>query len=594
MKQVDRVQAIRSYLIGNRLDALIIPSNDPHFGEYIPDHYKVREWASGFTGSAGTLVVTLNEAALWTDSRYFVQAADQLKDSGIELMRLKVEGVPSIGEWLRSRLTAGMSVGMDEDLFTFQEYESYKEALSPVAIKLLDDPFAYIWPKRPALEFNPVILKNETLSGESTISKVLRIRSSLSGYGNYYYIISTCDDIAWLMNLRGADIDFNPLFISYCVVSENSCDLFLRKEMLSKEARIYLEKQGVATRDYENFGDFIDKIEHPGNVIFSAGKVTSKYHLRLIRKGITINSDPVTGGLVQSMKAVKNSVELAGFRKAYIRDGVAWCKLLRFLDETKDKSTLNEYQIMQRLISLRSECDDYNGESFGPIVAYGANAALPHYNVSKESAAGLENSGFLLIDSGAQYPYGTTDTTRTIPMGELTTEQIDDYTRVLKGMIALTVAKFPKGSRGSLLDFLARGPVMAGGKIYLHGTGHGIGHNLCVHEGPQSIRMEENPVPLAEGMVSSNEPAIYVEGSYGIRIENTIVVEQWKSFGSIDLLGFETITLVPIETGCINKDLLSKDEIVWINNYNESVTEKLSEYINPDDLKWMKRHFQPL
>lgn len=594
MKQIDKVKLVKEYLQKNNLNSIIIPSNDPHFGEYIPDYYKTREWVSGFTGSAGTLVITLDGAALWTDSRYFVQAAEQLKDSGIELMKIKVEGTPSIVNWLKGRLSAGMAVGLDEDLFSFEEYESYKEALSPISVRLIEDPFDEIWEERPPLIFNPVILKKETLSGESSHSKIKRLRDYLSDYKKYHYIITTCDDIAWLTNLRGNDIDFNPLFMSYCVISNNSADLFLRKEMLTKDAKEYLDQQGIKTHSYEEFESYIDNIEENSEVFFSAGKITSKYHIKLIRKEVSRIADPMTGGLVQNMKAVKNGVELAGFRRAYLRDGVAWCRLLRFLDETKDKRSLNEYQIVEKLISFRSMCDDYDGESFGPIVAYGPNAALPHYNASQDKALQLDNRGFLLIDTGAQYPYGTTDTTRTIPMGEVTSEERDDYTRVLKGMIALSVAKFPKGSRGSLLDFLARGPVMIGGKIYLHGTGHGIGHNLCVHEGPQSIRMEENPVPLAEGMVMSNEPAVYVEGSYGIRIENTIIVEQWRSFGATDLLGFETITLVPIETTCINKGFLSKEEIEWVNNYNETVMDALSEHLAPDEANWMRHHYLPL
>ena len=554
---------------------MIIPSTDPHFGEYIPDHYKVLEWLSGFTGEAATLVVTQKEAALWVDSRFFIQAAAQLEGSGIEMMRLKVEGTPSIAEWLKARLEADDIVAMDEDLFSYSEYMEMMDSLTPLSPALIEDPFDKVWKDRPALQFNPVRYVDESISGESVSSKHRRLVERLKGPVPFAYIITALDEVAWLCNIRGTDIEYNPLALSYAVVTEECVTLFLRQEMLEHEAAVALHGQGVVMRDYEEFGRFLKALPKTCVRIFSSGRITAKYFFAAM-DNVHQHSpfspyipDPVPGGTLAMMKAVKNAVELEGFRRAFIEDAKAMAKVIDWV-KANIGSGITEYDVAMKLIECRSECPDYLGESFPAIVAFGANAAMPHYMPSERGSAVIRPEGFLLIDTGAQYTYGTTDTTRTIPLGPLTQRQRDDYTAVLKGMIDLSMAVFHKGMRGCLLDILARGPVMRAGRMYLHGTSHGIGHNLCVHEGPQSIRMEENRVPLQEGMVMSNEPAAYIEGEYGIRHENVITVVPHEGHEYGDFYRFETLTALPIDLSPVNFDMLDSAERSWIEEFNAS------------------------
>ena len=531
------------------------------------------EWLSGFTGEAATLVVTQEEAALWVDSRFFIQAAAQLEGSGIEMMRLKVEGTPSIADWLKARLEADDIVAMDEDLFSYSDYMEMMDSLSPLSPALIEDPFDKVWKDRPALQFNPVRYVDETVSGESVSSKHRRLVEKLKGPVPFAYIVTALDEVAWLCNIRGTDIEYNPLPLSYAVVTEECVTLFLRQEMLEHEAAAALHRQGVIMKDYEEFGRFLKALPKTCVRIFSSGKITSKYFFAAM-ENVHQHSpfspyipDPVPGGTLCMMKAVKNGVELEGFRKAFIEDARAMAKVIDWV-KANIGSGITEYDVAMKLIECRSECPDYLGESFPAIVAFGANAAMPHYMPSERGSAVIRPEGFLLIDTGAQYTYGTTDTTRTIPLGPLTQRQRDDYTAVLKGMIDLSMAVFHKGMRGCLLDILARGPVMRAGRMYLHGTSHGIGHNLCVHEGPQSIRMEENRVPLQEGMVMSNEPAAYIEGEYGIRHENVITVVPHEGHEYGDFYRFETLTALPIDLSPVNFDMLDSAERSWIEEFN--------------------------
>lgn len=576
MDRIDAINKLRSLLAEDDISAMIIPSNDTHFGEYIPEYYKCRQWLSGFTGSAGTLVITTDKAALWTDSRYFIQAEKELEGSGITLMKMKVEGTPTVNQWLKESLGDEDIVAIDEDLFSYQEYSALVDDLSPITATMIPDPFSQIWEDRPALEFGSIQNMPEEYAGESITSKHKRLCDALRSPIPFVYIITSLDEIAWLCNIRGNDVEYNPLVLSYAVVFEEKIVLFLRQEMLSPEAMRSLTTQGVELMDYEEFSDYLLTIEPKYVRIFSANKITAKNYFAALENIYQpavfppAMADTAPGGTINYMKAIKNPIELDGFRKAYAEDSKAWNKILAYIKENitdksaaeYEKAPLTEYDIMQKLVEFRSECPDYKGESFEPIVAYGANAALPHYSAtSPEDAAVIMQKGFLLIDSGGQYSYGTTDTTRTIPVGPLTQEEREDYTAVLKGMIDLALAKFPKGTRGCQLDILARGPVYQMGKVYLHGTGHGIGHYLCVHEGPQSIRMEENPVTLAPGMVMSDEPAVYVEGSHGIRHENTIAVTTWKEGGYYQ---FETLTKVPIDKEPIIPEMLSDQEKEWL------------------------------
>ena len=564
--------SLRTLMERKGISAMIIPSNDPHFGEYIPDHYKCREWLSCFTGSAGTLVVTGHSAALWTDSRYFVQADKELAGTGILLMKLKIAGTPSIPEWIKSELPEGGTVAIDEDLFTYSEYKGYQSALDPLKVEMISDPFDEIWEGRPSLEFHNVECMPESVSGESVISKRERLCAELGVGTPFAYVVTALDEIAWLCNIRGCDVEYNPLVIAYAIVTTDKITLFGCVDMFPEQVKSYLRSQNVEIVGYSSFTDALKGLGDDVVKIFSSDQATAKNYMAA---GPNILPDPTTGGTLNLMKAKKNSVELDGFRRACEEDAKAWKKLLEYLRVNiveKDPqeyilNPLTEYDIAEKLIEFRRESEDYRGESFEPIVAYAANGALPHYTATKESCSVIRQRGFLLIDSGAQYTYGTTDTTRTIPMGPLTQEEMEDYTAVLKGMTDLSMARFPLGTRGAQLDILARGPLFSRGKKYLHGTGHGIGHYLCVHEGPQSIRMEENPVHLYPGMVLSNEPAVYVEGSHGIRIENTIVVSPWKVGDDGEYYEFETITQIPISTVPVVWSRLSEEEKQWLYSH---------------------------
>lgn len=564
--------SLRTLMERKGISAMIIPSNDPHFGEYIPDHYKCREWLSCFTGSAGTLVVTGHSAALWTDSRYFVQADKELAGTGILLMKLKIAGTPSIPEWIKSELPEGGTVAIDEDLFTYSEYKGYLSALDPLKVEMISDPFDEIWEGRPSLEFHSVECMPESVSGESVISKRERLCAALGVGTPFAYVVTALDEIAWLCNIRGCDVEYNPLVIAYAIVTTDKITLFGCVDMFPEQVKSYLRSQNVEIVGYSSFTDALKGLGDDVVKIFSSDQATAKNYMAA---GPNILPDPTTGGTLNLMKAKKNSVELDGFRRACAEDAKAWKKLLEYLRVNiveKDPqeyilNPLTEYDIAEKLIEFRRESEDYRGESFEPIVAYAANGALPHYTATKESCSVIRQRGFLLIDSGAQYTYGTTDTTRTIPMGPLTQEEMEDYTAVLKGMTDLSMARFPQGTRGAQLDILARGPIFSRGKKYLHGTGHGIGHYLCVHEGPQSIRMEENPVHLYPGMVLSNEPAVYVERSHGIRIENTIVVSPWKVGDDGEYYEFETITQIPISTDPVVWSRLSEEEKQWLYSH---------------------------
>lgn len=564
--------SLRTLMERKGISAMIIPSNDPHFGEYIPDHYKCREWLSCFTGSAGTLVVTGHSAALWTDSRYFVQADKELAGTGILLMKLKIAGTPSIPEWIKSELPEGGTVAIDEDLFTYSEYKGYLSALDPLKVEMISDPFDEIWEGRPSLEFHSVECMPESVSGESVISKRERLCAALGVGTPFAYVVTALDEIAWLCNIRGCDVEYNPLVIAYAIVTTDKITLFGCVDMFPEQVKSYLRSQNVEIVGYSSFTDALKGLGDDVVKIFSSDQATAKNYMAA---GPNILPDPTTGGTLNLMKAKKNRVELDGFRRACAEDAKAWKKLLEYLRVNiveKDPqeyilNPLTEYDIAEKLIEFRRESEDYRGESFEPIVAYAANGALPHYTATKESCSVIGQRGFLLIDSGAQYTYGTTDTTRTIPMGPLTQEEMEDYTAVLKGMTDLSMARFPQGTRGAQLDILARGPLFSRGKKYLHGTGHGIGHYLCVHEGPQSIRMEENPVHLYPGMVLSNEPAVYVEGSHGIRIENTIVVTPWKVGDDGEYYEFETITQIPISTVPVVWSRLSEEEKQWLYSH---------------------------
>ncbi len=573
----------------NQLSAFIVPSNDTHFGEYIQDHYKCLEWLSGFNGSAGTVVVTLDDAALWTDSRYFVQAEKQLSGSGIELKKMKMSGTESVERWLTDRLPANSKVGIDAGLFSVAEYHSLKEQLLPLELTMCDDPFAQIWSDRPATCSNEIKYYDTKYSGEPTSSKHRRVIDTIDYKGNFIYMVSSCDDIAWLCNIRGSDVEFNTLAMSYAAVTKDAVILFVNRNAVSEELERLLNSQGVEIQDYDQFASFMSAYPKDYVRIASRDKLSVKHYAASVKNGASFVSDKLRGGVIANLKARKNDTEIEGFRKAMLLDSVAWIKLWIYLEDAlKDKNTtLTEWDVACKIKSFRELSDHYRGESFCPIVAFGKNGALPHYEPSSNEHDVIGKEGILLIDTGGQYIFGTTDTTRTFALGEPTQEQKMDYTLVLKGMINLSMAKFPKGTRGASLDVLARGPICSAAKIYLHGTGHGIGHYLCVHEGPQSIRMEENPVVLETGMVISNEPAVYEAGSYGIRIENTILCTEWTESKYGVFYQFETLNYIPVDKRPIIKEVLGKEATDWLNSYHAAVYKKISPLLDEKERVWL-------
>jgi Xaa-Pro aminopeptidase len=589
-----KLNLMREYMKEMAISAFIVPSNDPHFGEYIQEHFNTRAWLSGFTGSAGTLAITAKEAALWTDSRYFIQAHKQLFGSGIELKKLKTEGTESLEQWILDRLESNQSVGIDSSLFSLSEYNSLKLSLSTLNIQLCNDPFYSVWKERPAIFFNPIEPLSTEFSGESTSLKHKRLITLLGVEPPFLYLISNCDDIAWLCNIRGTDIPYNPLPLSYAAVSCEKIFLFINIPSLKPHDKKALEAEGVVIMPYDTFTSFISEYPEKALRIAHQDRIAIKNYNSALKGGARFQLDQIRGGAISALKSVKNETEQEGFRKAMLCDGVAWVKTMFFIDKKLNSGeVITENEIAKLFSDNRAKNHLYKGESFAPIVATGANAALPHYSPIGEDVE-VEKSGFLLMDTGGQYICGTTDTTRTICAGILTDEQRRDYTLVLKGMISLSTAKFLKGTRGSQLDILARGPISSSGKVYMHGTGHGIGHYLCVHEGPQSIRMEENPVTIEPGMVISNEPAVYHEGEYGIRIENVILCKPWKETKWGNFYEFETLTYVPIDTRPVVKDLLCSSELEWLNNYNKEVEQKLSPYLEKEEQGWLSERCKEL
>ncbi|NLB67675.1 MAG: aminopeptidase P family protein [Bacteroidales bacterium] len=587
---------VRAYLSADRADAIIIPSNDPHFGEYVQKHFCIRAMLSGFDGSAGTLVLTLSEAALWTDSRYFIQAEAQLKGSGIDLMKIGVEGVPDIVSWLNARFDDGCRILLDGALISAAEYASYNKKLNARVVGIAD-PFDEILSEREPLYFETVILDPESFSGLSVAAKREMVFSGDPADLRICRILTRCDDIMWLCNIRGSDIDYNPVALSYALVFSDKILLFACKEAFEEAALEYLASQQVEILPYASFYDVCGEMASDESIHFlSPASSTSMRLESIFADSRHFGYESRSEGEVAYRKSIKNPVELEGFCKANLLDGIAWCRILKYIEDNIETGTLNEYSIAQQLIEYRGESPDYRGESFEPIVAFNANAASAHYSAnSDEEAAVVTAQGFLLMDTGAQYPFGTTDTTRTIPLSELTPDQIADYTAVLKGMIQLSMASFIKGTTGYQLDILARQPLLSLGRLFFHGTGHGIGHYLCVHEGPQNIRMDrDSGVALLPGMVQSNEPAIYIEGEYGIRTENVLVVEPFteNEFGTF--YRFETLTLVPIATSCIDREQLGDECAQWLNNYHRRVYEKIAPHLNDEEAIWLKNKCRPI
>ena len=583
----ERVGRLRSWMKENGFTAFVFPSSDPHNSEYVADHWKSREWISGFSGSAGTAVVTLEHAALWTDSRYFIAAEKELNGTGFQLMKLRVEGTPSVSEWLASELSIYEKavVGLDGNVNSFAEVAAMEQELATkgnITVRTDTDPMAELWTDRPVIPDNMVSLHPLEYSGESTSSKVSRVRKHLLECGADGLLVTALDEIAWVLNLRGSDVHCNPVFVSYLLISPENITLYINNVKLPDDVKAYLMSEHIDVQAYESV---VEGLRLYAGKSLLVDMSSTNYSL-----ATAVPFEKVCSGVspIASMKAVKNKVEQDGFRAAMLRDGVAVVKFLAWLKSAVEAGGQTEISLDNRLTALRAEQPKFKGISFDTIVGYEAHGAIVHYEATPETDIPIQPHGLVLIDSGAQYLDGTTDITRTIALGELSEEQRRVYTLVLKGHIQLDRCRFPAGACGSQIDALARAPMWREGYNYMHGTGHGVGSYLNVHEGPHQIRMEWRPAPLQAGMTVTNEPGIYLERKFGVRIENTLLIVPAESTAFGDFLKFETLTLAPIDTAPIVLEMLSTEEREWLNNYHRRVYESLSPHLTEGEKEWLR------
>lgn len=586
MNVQERIAALRELMQQHKIDAWITPSADPHQSEYVAERWKTRAWISGFTGSAGTVVITQNQAGLWTDSRYYLQADRELAGAGIALFKIGQPDVPSYNDWLAQELPEHAAIGFDGQVFSAAQGEQLQKAVSAKHMQLVyqQDLIAQIWQDRPAMPAKPVMVLELEFAGESRASKFARMRERLQKAGSDAHFISALDDIAWMFNIRGGDVEYNPVTIAYAYISQDEARLFIDSAKLSAEVQAALRRDGVAFSEYEEVGVFLQRLPQGTSVLIDPEK-TSLTIKNTLSQHCTVKEEQ---NIAFTLKAQKNETELQGIRHAHVRDGAAMVKWLYWLDEHLGKEEYTEYTVVDSLRDLRSQQQHFQGLSFHPIAGYQANAAFCHYRPEPETALNIQPEGILLVDSGGQYLDGTTDITRTIALSAPTAQQKQDFTLVLKGNIALSRAKFPKGTTGAQLDILARQALWNHGRNYGHGTGHGIGHFLNVHEGPQRIHVN-NYVPLELGMVCSNEPGLYRTDQYGIRIENIIVVVPAEKTEFDTFYQFETVTLCPIDLDLIEASLLSQAEAAWLNAYHQRVYAALSPFLTEAERAWLGR-----
>ena len=591
-----RLAALRALMSREKMAAFIFPSTDAHNSEYVADHWKSREWISGFNGSAGTVVVTMDEAALWTDSRYFLAAEEQLEGTGIELMRLRVPGTPTVAEWLGRVLADSESkeVGLDGWVNSAAEVDALTQALRKqggLTLRVNLDPMRTLWTDRPAIPQDPVEVQPMELAGETAAAKLGRVREALRARHCDGMLVSALDDIAWTLNLRGTDVHCNPVFVAYLVIEPEKATLFVRPGKLTDEVRDYLRAQGVATRDYDDVADYLRHDYFAYNILMDENE-TNSYLMGCMkdnRAQVVRQPSPIP-----PMKAVKNAAEIEGFRRAMTRDGVAMVKFLKWLKPAVEAGGVTEMTVADKLLALRREQPLFRDISFDTIAGYEAHGAIVHYEATPQTDVALEPHGLVLIDSGAQYRDGTTDITRTVALGPVTEEQKRVYTLVLKGHIQLELAKFPDGVNGTQLDALAREAMWREGMNYLHGTGHGVGSYLNVHEGPHQIRMEYKPAPLRAGMTVTDEPGLYLADRFGVRIENTLLITPYRETEFGRFLGMESLTLCPIDTAPIARELLTEEERAWLNDYHLLVYERLSPLLDDDEQAWLREATRPL
>lgn len=579
------LEALRDLMRSKHIDAVIIPGTDPHQSEYPSEHWKFRDYVSGFTGSNGTAVVTLDDAGLWTDSRYFLQAAEQLEGSGFTLRKENIPGEPTVLEWLGEVLDEDAVVGVDGRLFSLIEANRIEMFCAQNGFMFAPDFRAAeaIWTDRPARPMNPAFVHDEALAGEDVDSKISRVVDAIDAADADGLLITALDEIAWLLNLRGSDVDYTPVVIAFAYVSEDERVLFIDSEKVTSEVKDHLKKYGVKIKDYDDIEKFLGKISSTATVMVDPNRVSDALGQAMICNK-TYMASPVI-----ALKGVKNECQIAGFRQAMLYDGAAMVRMMMWLEQNVVNG-ITEMDVDRRLQQERAAYASNRGDSFHMIAGYKDHGAIVHYEATDESAYTLSPEGLLLIDTGGQYLEGTTDITRTISLGNPTVAEKHDYTLILKGHLALARAVFPKGTMGVQLDVLARGPLWNEGMTYLHGTGHGVGHFLGCHEGPQSIRMEANPTPLELGMVTSNEPGIYKTGEYGIRTENLLLCvpacsnEEWGEFYK-----FESLTLFPYDTTLMDMDMLSREEVKQINDYHAMVCERLRPLLSADEAQWLEQ-----
>ena len=575
------------------LSAFIFPSTDAHQSEYVADHWRGREWISGFNGSAGTAVVTMKSAALWTDSRYFLAAEEQLEGTEYQLMRLKMEGTPTIAEWLGKELQDVQSpeVGLDGmvNSYNYVKDLSYSlRKLGGITLRTNLDPLEQIWENRPSLPANPVEIQPLEYAGETLASKVVRIRKSLRELHADGMLVSALDDIAWTLNLRGTDVHCNPVFVSYLLIESDKVSLFVDDNKLSPEVKQYLQDNQVSLYNYNKVEKCLESYSEY-NILLD-GDETSYYLWKTVKcQEIVAAASPIP-----AMKAVKNEAEIEGYRSAMLKDGVAMVKFLKWLKPAVEAGGQTEISIDEKLTSLRAEQKLFRDISFDTIAGYAQHGAIVHYEATPETDVVLKPEGLILIDSGAQYQDGTTDITRTIALGAVSEEMKHIYTLVLKAHIQLELVKFPDGASGTQLDAVGRECMWREGYNFLHGTGHGVGSYLCVHEGPHQIRMEWMPTPLRAGMTLTDEPGLYLAGKFGVRIENTVLISDYMSTEFGKFLQIEPLTLCPIDTTPIDVDMLLPEEIDWLNAYHHSVYEKLSPFLDEEEKKWLENATKPI
>lgn len=581
-----RLESLREVMRREHLSAFIFPSTDAHQSEYVADHWQGRTWISGFNGSAGTAVVTMKSAALWTDSRYFLAAEEQLKGTEFQLMKLKIEGTPTISEWLAQELQGeNAEVGLDGMVNSYHETMGLIADLRKsggITVRTNLDPLGLIWTDRPAIPANPVEIQPMEFAGESVASKISRIRTALRQRHADGMLISALDDIAWTLNLRGTDVHCVPVFVSYLLISSQQVSLYVDSAKINDEVKAYLTENGISLYPYNKVAEGLERYSEY-NILLD-GDETSYFLWKTVKcQEIIAGNSPVP-----AMKAQKNDREIAGFRQAMLRDGVAMVKFLRWLKPAVEAGGQTEISIDRKLTSLRAEQHLFRDISFDTIAGYQAHGAIVHYEATPETDVALKPEGLILIDSGAQYQDGTTDITRTIALGPVTEEMKHVYTLVLKGHIQLELAKFPDGASGTQLDALARECMWREGYNYLHGTGHGVGAYLSVHEGPHQIRMEWKPTPLRAGMTVTDEPGLYLSGKFGVRIENTLLIKDYQTTEFGKFLQMESLTLCPIDLTPVDFSMLQPEEIEWLDTYHRDVFEKLSPYLEGEDLEWLR------